>query len=175
MRKVQWASGVAIFLVGAAAGIASSKVKVEPGLFTSKAPAAASADLLQAAETIAGNDTWEEIAVGRVEYLSGKKADGQSIFDRVLASPKVKAGDYIRVARVYLEAKQWDKAQPLLDKVVELEPKDEDWLAEVGAWYNLHGNRARAEELFARSLAQENSSVYNTAKMAGSYVGVAPL
>jgi tetratricopeptide (TPR) repeat protein len=175
MRKVnRWMSGVAIFFVGAAVGVASSKLKVEPSMYQSKTPAAAASDLLHAGESLAGDDTWQEIAVGRVYYLSGKKTDAQEVFNRVLLSKKVKGADYIRIARVYLEAKEWDKAKPLLEKVVELEPKDEDWLAEIGAWYNLHGDRAHAEELFARSIQQDSSNVYNTAKMAGSYVGVPP-
>jgi len=169
------AAVAAIFVLGAAAGTAASKVKVSPAAFSGKEPAAAATDLLHLDEALAGDGTWEQIAVGRVRYLSGHKQEGQAVFDRVLGGPKVKAGDYIRVARVYLEAKEWDKAKPLLDKVVQLEPKDEDWLAEVGAWYNLHGDRARAEQLFAQSLANDAENVYNTARMAGSYVGVAPI
>ena len=60
------------------------------------------------------------------------------------------------------------------DKVLQLAPDDEDWLAEIGAYYNLKGDRAKAEELFARSFKTESNNVYNTAKAAGSYVGVVP-
>jgi tetratricopeptide (TPR) repeat protein len=96
------------------------------------------------------------------------------MFDRVLGGSKAEAGDFIRVGRVYWEAGEWDKAKTTFDKVLSLEPKDADWLAEIGAYYNLKGDRAHAEELFARSLAVDAGNVYNTAKMAGSYVGVAP-
>jgi tetratricopeptide (TPR) repeat protein len=71
-------------------------------------------------------------------------------------------------------AGEWDKARPLFDKVVGMAPKDADWLAEIGSYYNLKGDRAHAEELFARSLAEDPENVYNTTKMAGSYIGVAP-
>lgn len=52
--------------------------------------------------------------------------------------------------------------------------KDAPWLAEIGAYYNLNGDRAKAEEYFARSLALESDEVWSTADMAGSYVGVVP-
>ncbi len=170
--KQAW-TGVALFLLGAAAGVAGSKVKVAPSAFTGKAPAEAAATLLQSAQTLAGDGSWERIFVGRTRYLGGDKAEGQATFDQVLGR-KAEAGDYVRVARVYWEAGEWDKARPLFDKVLSMEPKDADWLAEIGAYYNLKGDRAHAEELFARSLAEDAGNVYNTAKMAGSYLGVAP-
>ena len=96
------AAGAAMFLLGAAAGIAASKVKVGPQMFQGKAPAAAATDLLQAGETLAGGGSWEQIAIGRVRYLGGHKPEGQAVFDRVLGSPKVKAGDYIILPSVTL-------------------------------------------------------------------------
>src|SRR4029078_9340451 len=99
---------------------------------------------------------------------------GQAIFDSVLNSKKAEAGDYVRVARGYWEAGEWDKEKPMFDKVLVLEPTDVDWLAEIGAYYNLKADRAHAEELFAKSLAGDAANVYNVTKMAGSYLGVAP-
>ena len=53
-------------------------------------------------------------------------------------------------------------------------PSPADYQAEIGAFYNLHGDRARAEELFARSFAKDPSDVWATANAAGSYVNVRP-
>ena len=172
--KKAWIGGVGLFVLGAAVGLAAAKVKVTTAAYSGKSKEEAAAALLQSAEAIAGNGSWERIFVGRTRYLGGDKAAGQAMFDRVLSSPKAEAGDNIRVARVYWEAGEWDKARPLFDKVLALEPKDADWLAEIGAYYNVKGDRAHAEELFARSLAEDSANVYNVAKMAGSYLGVQP-
>jgi tetratricopeptide (TPR) repeat protein len=168
-----WYSSAAIFLLGAAAGFAAAKVKATAALFGGKAPQEAAQSLLQTAETLAGKGSWELIFVGRTHYLAGHKGEGQALFDRALG-PKAEPGDFVRVARVYWEAGEWDKARPLFDKVVGMSPKDADWLAEIGSYYNLKGDRAHAEELFTRSLAEDGENVYNSAKMAGSYLGVAP-
>jgi Leu/Phe-tRNA-protein transferase len=45
----------------------------------------------------------------------------------------------------------------------------------VGAYYNLHGDRAKAEELFDRSFAQASVEVWHTVNLAGSYLGVETL
>ena len=172
--KKAWIGGVGLFVLGAAVGLAAAKVKVTPAAYSGKSKEDAAAALLQSAEAIAENGSWERIFVGRTRYLGGDKAGGQAMFDRVLGGRKAEAGDYVRVARVYWEAGEWDKARPLFDKVLALEPKDADWLAEIGAYYNVKGDRTHAEELFARSLAEDSANVYNVAKMAGSYLGVAP-
>ena len=87
---------------------------------------------------------------------------------------KHEGGDLVRIARVYAEAGEWAAAKPLFDQLVEAAPKDEDWLAEVGAAYLRAGDRARGEELYARSLAQDPSNLHNTLRMASAYLGVAP-
>jgi hypothetical protein len=38
----------------------------------------------------------------------------------------------------------------------------------------MRGDRARAEELFAKSFAKKPDEVWNTLNVAGSYVGVEP-
>ncbi len=45
------------------------------------------------------------------------------------------------------------KARSAFDKAIAMAPKDEDWQAEVGAYYNLQGDREKAEELFQRSFS----------------------
>jgi tetratricopeptide (TPR) repeat protein len=163
------------FLAGAAAGaFASKKVTLGPGDFQGKAPAEAGANLLAAAESLAGSGSWENLAVARVYYLAGQKERGQAIIDRVEAG-KTKAGDFIRIGRIYSQAGEWEKAKAYYDRVVEMAPKDADWLAEIGHGYLLAGDRAAAEELFARSFAEKPSSQYNALRAASAYLGVETL
>lgn len=174
MRK-GWIGGLAVtFALGALAGVAGAKkAGVDPGLFQGKPPKDAAAALLTVARAQAEKGSWENIAVGRVYYLSGQKAEGQAIFDSVTGK-KAEGGDWIRVGRVYYEAGEWDKAKAAFDKVLQQSPKDADWLAEIGAYYQLKGDRAKAEELFKRSFDAESGSLYNTLRAAGSYLNVRP-
>jgi len=176
MKSYRVAATVGVFVLGLAAGVwAAKKGPLSAALFSGKPAKDAGHAVLAAAQGLAGKSgSWEHIAVGRVLYLSGDKAGGQAIFDQVLADKKVKAGDDFRVAKVYLEAGEWDKARPLFDKVLELEPKDEDWLAQIGTFYFEKGDRAKAEELFARSFAEDPENLYNSLKVAGAYLGVKP-
>jgi tetratricopeptide (TPR) repeat protein len=175
MRTRRPLAAVLLFAVGVATGaFAAKKITVSPAAFQGREPKAAAAELLSTAAALAEAGSWENIAVGRVHYLSGDKAAGQAIFDRVLAGGKVKAGDVVRVARVYAEAGEWAKAKPLFDRVLSMAPEDEDWLAEVGAHYLVQGDRAKAEELFQASLRQDPGSLYNTLRMAAAYLGIAP-
>jgi len=167
-------AAVLLFAAGVAVGaFAAKKLTVSPSVFSGKEPAAAAEELLGAARQLAEDGSYENIAVARVYFLAGRKAEGQAIFDRVRAG-KTKAGDIMRMARVYREAGDWEKARPLFDSVVVMEPKDEDWLAEIGGYYLLAGDRSHAEELFARSLAEDPSNLRNTLRMALAYLGLAP-
>lgn len=175
-QAVRIAVVLAVFVVGVVAGAwASKKGLLGADLFTSKSTKDAGHAVLTAAQTMADKEgSWEKIAVARVNYLSGDKAGAQAAFDRVLADKKVKAGDWYRIGKIYLEAGEWDKAKTSFDKVLELEPKDQDWLAEIGSYYVLKGDRAKGEELFARSFTEDSDSIYNAVKVAGSYLGVKP-
>jgi tetratricopeptide (TPR) repeat protein len=172
MTSRRLAAAVALVLAGAAAGaFAAKKIQISPADFQGKEKAQAAAGLLAAARELAADGTYENIAVGRVLYLSGKKDEGRAIFDRVLAG-KHAAGDVIRVARVYQEAGEWKTAQPLFDQVLQEKPQDEDWLAEIGAYYLLAGDRAKGEELLSRSFAEDPSNLYNALKAASGYLGL---
>jgi tetratricopeptide (TPR) repeat protein len=176
MKPVRTLAAIALLaaLGSALAASAAKKNAVEPAVYRGQDPARAAEGLLALARGQAGDGTWERIAVGRVLYVMGKKAEGQAIFDEVLAGRKVEAPDWMRVARVYQEAGEWDKARPLFDKVLAASPKDEDWHAEVGAYYLLHGDRAKAEELFARSFELDPENLYNTLRVASAYAGLPP-
>jgi tetratricopeptide (TPR) repeat protein len=166
---------VTVFVLGAASGAyAAKKVTVSPGLYAGKPAPEAAANLLGAAKTLAEKGSWENIAVGRVYYLSGKKAEGQAIFDGVTGGKKQDAGDWVRIGRVYYEAGEWDKARTAFDRVLQLQPDDEDWLAEIGAYYLLQGDRAHAEELFTRSFKRQPNSLWNALKAASAFLKVAP-
>ena len=51
---------------------------------------------------------------------------------------------------------------------------DATWLAEVGAFYNVKGDRAKAEELFDRAFRSKSDEVWRTLDIAGSYLGLEP-
>jgi tetratricopeptide (TPR) repeat protein len=163
-----------IFALGVAAGaLARGSKNFDMSSYASKKPAEAGKAFLELARSQAGKGSWENIAVGRAYYLGGMKAEGRALFDQV-TSKKAVDSDLIRIARVYNEAGEWSKAKEIYDKAVSLAPKDAAWLAEAGAAYNLHGDRAKAEELFKRSMDAEGGEVWHTVNIAGSYLGVKP-
>jgi Flp pilus assembly protein TadD len=164
---------VLTFTIGIAAGVAIAAKTFDSGIYRGKSKSEAGAALIGLAHEQAGKGSWENIAVGRLLYLSGKKAEGQAIFDAVMAK-KRESSDRMRVGRVYFEAKEWEKAKAMFAQALELKPKDAPWLAEVGAYYNLMGDRAKAEELFDRAFQKESGEIWVTANVAGSYVGVPP-
>jgi tetratricopeptide (TPR) repeat protein len=134
---------------------------------------AASAALLAEAEKLAGDDSWQRIYVGRVAYLSGDTTKAEAMFDGVI-NGKVAKSDLYRIATVYAIAKNWGKAKPLFERAIAMDPEDDTGILTAGCWYNLNGERERAEELFGRAFgkAPEHSGHYSVA--AGSYVGVQP-
>jgi Flp pilus assembly protein TadD len=164
---------VAALAIGAIAALEAAKAKADKALYQGKKPKEAAQLLLVVAEAQAEKGTWERIGVARVHYLSGDKAKGQALIDDVLKG-KVDESDYMRLGRLYVEAREWDKAKAAFEKAVAADPKDASNLSEVGAWFNLRGDRVRAEELFERALAIKPNEVWVTANIAGSYVGVEP-
>ena len=161
------------FSIGLVAGVAFAAKAFDPAAYHGKSKAEAGAALIALEREQAGKGSWENIAVGRVLYLSGKKAEGQAIFDTVLAK-KRESSDRMRIGRVYCEAKEWEKAKAMFAQALEMKPKDAPWLAEVGAYYNLMGERAKAEELFDRSFQKDSGEVWQTVNAAASYLGVSP-
>ena len=161
---------MSLFVSGVGVGYAAQRADLPSYRTQTKEDAAKT--LLQQALTQAGNGSWEQIAVGRVYYLGGMKNEGQAIFDEVL-SKKPDPSDYFRVARVYREAGDWPRAKGLFDKAIQLEPKDENWLAELGAYYLLNGDRATAETFFDRSFKLK-AEMWATVAVAGGYLGVEP-
>ena len=174
MKNRSWLLLSLVFTLGIAVGaLARGGAKGDPSVFKGKSKSEAAKSLLMLAEAQAGKGSWENIAVGRTYYLGGMKKEGQAIFDSV-TSKKAEGSDWMRIGRIYYDAGEWDKAKTAFDKALALEKNDAAWLAEVGGYYNLKGDRAKAEEMFEHSLKVEGGEVWNTVNMAGSYLGVEP-
>jgi tetratricopeptide (TPR) repeat protein len=161
-----------LFVMAAGSAEAAQKPRAEASMYHGKDATEAGRALLETALKQAGKGSWERIGVGRAYYLGGDKAAGQAIFDAVLADPD--DSDVFRVARVYQEAGEWGKAKPLFDRYLASNPKDEKALAEVGAYYLLHGDRASAEQLFDRSFQASPDEVWATISAADAYLNVKP-
>lgn len=161
-----------VFTLGIAAG-AFGKKGFDTSIYRGQDKKAAGLALLEVGRKQAGKGSWERIGVGRVYYLAGMKAEGQAIFDEV-TSKKPEPTDWWRIGRVYWEAGEWDKARTAFETSLAKNPKDDKGLAELGAYYLLKGDRAKAEELFDKSFNIESDEVWNTAMVAGGYLGVRP-
>ena len=172
--KVKLVVVATMVVIVSLAGIADAK-KPESAvhLFAGQTAEAAADALAEVALLQAGGGSWERIRVGRVYYLSGQRSRGQAVFDAILADDP-EASDWIRIGRIYYQAGDWAEAREMFEKVLEKKPQDADWLAEIGAYFNLQGDRDRAEELFARSFKEEPRNELTSAYAAGSYIGVVP-
>jgi tetratricopeptide (TPR) repeat protein len=170
--KKHFSLAVAAGLFAAGIGVGMAAQKLSPSLYQGKSKADAARALLDAARTQAGDGSWERIAIGRIYYLGGQKADGQALFDAILAG-KHEPSDEFRIARIYREAGEWNRAKPIFDNYVARNPKDEKEIAEVGAYYLLAGDRAEAERLFDKSFAI-TPELWATIPAAGAYLGVVP-
>ena len=173
--KIQVAAGAAIlFVAGIGVGY-SAKMQPSSAMYRGKDAKEAAQTLLQAALVQAGkNGSWERIGAGRVYYLGGYKAEGQAIFDALL-SGKAEDSDLYRIARIYEEAGEWDKAKPLFDRYLAANQEEGKDFAEVGSYYLLRGDRATAEKLFDRALELERDDPWTTERIAGAYLGVQPM
>lgn len=175
MRKgITAAAAAVLFVAGVGVGVAASvKAPSSASLFQGKSGQDAARALLDTALVQAGKGSWERIGVGRAYYLGGNKAKGQQIFDALLAGSH-DDGDTFRIARVYEEAGEWNKAKPMFDAYLANNPNEAKDLAEIGAYYYLHGDKATGEQLFARSFAADNNEVWATIHAAGAYLGLKP-
>lgn len=166
------ATAAVLFTAGIGVGYTAS-MEPAPTMYHGKSSQEAAQALLDIAMQQAGDGSWERIGVGRVYYLGGFKAEGQKIFDDLLAGDHADS-DVYRIARVYREAGEWDKAKPLFERYLAANPKEEKDLAEIGAYYLLDGDRETAEKLFDRSYAVEREEMWATLSIAGAYLGVEP-
>jgi tetratricopeptide (TPR) repeat protein len=172
---------VPALLIGAVIGAAgvvfgsavfAAKKPVEPPNFSGDKKAVADR-LLVEAEKLAGTGSWERIGVGRVRYLMGDKAGGERLFNSVLQAKPVPS-DLRRIAATYAAAGEWSKAKEYYERAHKEKPGDGGITVEAGAWCNLKGDRARAEELFTGAFTADPNDFWNHVIAAGSYVGVEP-
>lgn len=163
------AAGCLVFGVGI--GLAA-KEKL-PGMDIMRGKPAKDAGLaaLQEAEKLAGKGSWELLGVARVYYLSGDKAKGQALIDRVL-SAKPTGGDWQRVGEIYAAAGENAKAAEDFDKTLSADAKDDTGRAEIGAWYIRTGQRDKGEELLAQAMARNPDSVWHYVRAAEAYLEV---
>jgi tetratricopeptide (TPR) repeat protein len=161
------------FAAGVATTLAAKKTFDPAAYYAGKDPKAAAAALLETAEKLAGTGSWERIGVGRVHYLAGDKEKGQALFN-LATSKKTEASDLYRIATVYALAKEWDKARPLFESAIAMNPSDDTSMIEAAAWFNLNGERAKAEEYFGKAFAKSPGELWHYINAAGSYLGQAP-
>ena len=175
MTRANVVHALAAFALGATTVlVAKAKVTFDPKAYYAGAePKAASAALLKEAEVLAKDDTWDRIGIGRVKCVSGDTAGGEAIFDSVLGG-KYGKSDLYRIATAYAVAKNWAKAKPLFERAIAMDLKDDTGIMKAACWFNLNGERQRAEELFGIALAKNPEDVWHYTLSAGSYVGVQP-
>jgi tetratricopeptide (TPR) repeat protein len=155
-----FSSGFAAKYKGAGIDVIRGKSDKEAGLAA-----------LAEAEHLAEGGTWELIAVGRVYYLAGEKARGQALFDSVM-SRKPGGSDFERIADVYVEAGENDKATALYERMLAIDSKDDSSQAEVGAWYIRTGDRTKGEALLAQALQHRPNEPGHYVRAAESLLGV---
>lgn len=165
------AIAVGSLLVGIGLGVAGNKGGAGIDLIRGKSAPDAAAAALNEAERLAGDGSWEQIAVGRVHYLSGDKPRGQAIFDRVTGH-NPKGSDWQRIGEVYAQAGENDRAADCFQKVTLLSPKDDTGQAEIGAWYIRTGQREKGEALLAQALQRRPNEVWHYVRAAEALLGV---
>jgi tetratricopeptide (TPR) repeat protein len=162
----------ALFLIlGFGLGLAAKDNSGGMALFQGKAPKDAGIAALTEAERYAEKGSWEWIGIGRVYYLSGDKAKGQAIFDRI-TSAKPEGSDWQRIGEVYAEAGENEKAEECFQKMLAKGAKDDTGQSEIGAWYIRTGRREKGEELFAKALARNPEDMWHYVRAAEAYLGV---
>ena len=162
----------AVFVAGIAAGAFGAK-KFDNSIYRGKSKKEAGQALLQLAQKQAGKGSWERIGIARAYYLGGMKSDAQAIFDDITAK-KPEASDWWRIGRVYMEANEWDKARAAFEKSLLMNQKDDRGWIELGSYYLIKGDRAKAEELFDKGFDLEGNNEWNSAMAGGAYLGVKP-
>jgi tetratricopeptide (TPR) repeat protein len=175
MTRTNAIIAIAAFALGATSALVAKKVTFDPkDYYAGATPQAAAAALLKEAVVLAKDDTWDRIGIGRVLYQSGDTKGGEAQFQSVLGGAKVAKSDIYRIATAYAAAKDWPKAKPLFERAIAMDPGDDTGIMKAACWFNLNGDRARAEQLFDKALGKNPDDVWHYTLSAGSYLGVAP-
>jgi Tfp pilus assembly protein PilF len=128
---------------------------------------------LQEAERMADGGSWELIAIARAYYLSGDKARGQALLDKVVSGDP-QHSDLQRIGQLYADAGDNAKAEEYFLKALALEPKDDTGQAEVGAWYIRTGQREKGEALLAKAFAKNSDELWHYVRAGEALLGVPP-
>lgn len=169
-RIATTALALGIFVAGIGIGVAAPHVL--PSMYHKLTPQEAAANLLEVAKEEAEGGSWEMIGIGRVLYLGGQKEKAEAIFSQVLGDDPEDSDSY-RIAHVYAEAGEWQKAKPMFDRYVERNSKEYRDLVEIGTLYMLNGDRETAERLFDTAF-KSRWEFWSIVYAAGAYMGVKP-
>jgi len=166
---------VSVACVALGMGIGYAAKEKAPGIDVMRGKSAkeASQAALDEAEKLAGKGTWELLGVARVYYLSGDKARGQSLIDRVM-SYKTKGNDWQRIGQIYADAGENDKAAVYFQKVLDADPNDDTGQAEIGSWYIRIGQRDKGEALLGRALSKSPEEVWHYVRIAEALNNLQP-
>lgn len=140
--------------------------------FADKAPKDAAEALIARGLVAAGDGSYEQIEIARVWYLTGRKDEARRIFDRFAAAGTKEKGDLYRIAKVYCEAKEWPAAKPLFDRAIAIDPEWQKALRVAGACAYWAGDRALAEDYFARAIKAKEDDPWTYAAIADVYAGI---
>ena len=162
-------------LCGVGVGFAARDTSGGMDLMRGKPAKEAGLAALQQAEKLAGKGSWELLGVARVYYLSGDKATGQALIDKVL-SGKSESSDWQRAGEIYAESGETARAEEQFQKVLaaDKKQKDDTGRAEIGAWYIHIGQRDKGEELLTQALTRNPGETWHYVRAAEAYLGVPP-
>jgi tetratricopeptide (TPR) repeat protein len=163
----------ACLTAGVGIGYAAKTKGPGMGIISGKPAKEAGVAALKEAERLAQGGSWELIQIARVYYLSGDKATGQAMLEKVVSGSS-ESSDWFRAARVYAEAGENAKAEELFQRSLAAEPKDDTGQAEVGAWYIRIGQREKGEELLAKAFARNSEEIWHYVRAGEAYMGVSP-
>lgn len=171
MRTGWIAAGAALALATAAtaAQAAPKMTRTATTMYAAQPPHQAATALVEAAKTQTDGGSWELIGVGRVLYLGGRKAEGEALFKGLLERTR-KTSDVYRIAQVYLEAKEWPKARPLLEKMLTMKEHDAGDVIRVARVYVQQRDWAKAKPLFERFLAMDDYDEKELAEIGAYYL-----
>lgn len=162
-------------LLGIGVGFAAGESLPGIELMRGKPAREAGLAALREAEKLAGKGSWELLGVARVYYLSGDRATGQALIDKVLSN-KSEASDWQRAGEIYAEGGDTARAEEQFQKLLaaDKKQKDDTARAEIGAWYIRTGQRDKGEELLGQALRKNPDEMWHYVRAAEAYLGVAP-
>jgi tetratricopeptide (TPR) repeat protein len=113
----------------------------------------------------------EALDLARVYYLSGDKAAGLELLDKVL-SGRPEARDWHRIGRLFAEAGENANAEEFFQKALAADPDDDSGQAEVGAWYIRTGQREKGEALLAKAFDKNPDEFWHYVQMAEAFLDI---